>query len=67
MSIELLNLVLRVALEFLKQNWVKSERRTRFNLDTLYAFMRVSLTGFGVHFKDCVDVFESWKTATRTN
>ena len=35
---------------FLKQNWVKSEKRTRLNLDTLDASMRVSLNGFGVEF-----------------
>ena len=67
MSIDLLNLVLRVALDFLKQNWVKNKRRTRLNLDTLDAFIRVSLTWFGVHFMDWIGFFESWITTTRTN
>ena len=31
---------------------VKGERRTRLNLDTLDASMRVSLNGFGVEFMD---------------
>ena len=52
---------------FLKHNWFKSERRTRLNLDTLDALMRVSLNGFGVEFMDWNGIFESWKTTTRTN
>ena len=52
---------------FLKQNWIKSERRTRLNLDTLDALMRVSLNGFRVEFMDCNGIFEYRKTATRTN
>ena len=50
---------------FLKHNCVKSERRTRFNLDTLDALTRVSLNGFGVKFMN--DIFESWKQTTKTN
>jgi len=52
---------------FSKQNWVKSERRTRLNLDTLDALMRVSLNGLGVEFMDWDSIFESWKIGTRTN
>ena len=37
---------------FSKQDWVKSKRRTRLNLDTLDALMRVRLNGFGVEFMD---------------
>ena len=47
---------------FSKQNWVKSERRTRLNLDTLDALMRVSLNGFGAEFMDWHCIFEFWKT-----
>ena len=36
----------------LKHNWVKSDKRTRLNLDTLDALIRVSLNGFGVEFMD---------------
>ena len=52
---------------FSKQNWVKSERRTRLNLDTLDALMRVSPNGFGAEFMDWNCIFESWKTPTRIN
>jgi hypothetical protein len=52
---------------FSKQNWVKSERRIRFNLDTLDALIRVSLNGSGVEFMDCNGHFESWQITTRTN
>jgi hypothetical protein len=51
----------------MKKNWVKSERRARVNLDTLNVLMRVSLNGFGVEFMNWNGVFETWKTATRTN
>ena len=53
--------------DFSKQNWVKSERRTRLNLDTLDAYMTVSLNGFGVEFMDWNGIFESWKTAIISN
>ena len=53
--------------DFLKQYWVKSKRKTRLNLDTLVALMRVSLNGFGVEFMNWNGIFESWKTATRSN
>ena len=36
-------------------------------LDTLDALMRVSLNGFGVEFMDWNGIFDSWKTAPRTN
>ena len=52
---------------FSKQNWVKSERRTCLNLDTLDALMRVSLNSLGVDFMDWNGIFDSWKTATSTN
>ena len=52
---------------FLKHNWVKSERTTRLNLDTLDALTRVSLNGFKVELMDWNGIFETWKTATRTN
>ena len=35
-----------------ERDWVRSERRTRLNLDTLDALMRVSLNGFGIEFMD---------------
>ena len=34
--------------DFSKQNWMKSERRTRLNLKTLDALMRASLNGLEV-------------------
>ena len=37
---------------FSNQNWVKSERTTRLNFDTLDALMRVGLNGFGVEIMD---------------
>jgi hypothetical protein len=37
---------------FLKQNWVKSKRQTRLNLDTPDALMRVSLNGYEAEFMD---------------
>jgi hypothetical protein len=52
---------------FSKQNWVKSERKTCLNLDTLDALMRVSLNSLGVEFMDWNGIFDSWKTATITN
>ena len=52
---------------FSKQNWVKSERRTCLNLDTLDALMRVSLNSLGVEFMDWNGIFDTWKTATVTN
>ena len=51
----------------MKQHWVKSKRRTRLNLDTLDALMKVSLKGFVVEFIDWNGIFESWRTATSTN
>ena len=53
--------------DFSKQNWVKSERRTRLNLDTPDALIRVSLNGFRVEFMDWNCIFESWKITTITN
>ena len=53
--------------DFLKQNWVKSKRRTCLNLDTLDALMRVSLNSLGVEFMDWNGIFDTWKTATVTN
>ena len=44
---------------FSKQNWVKSERRTRLNLDTLDTLMRVDLNGFVVEFMNWIGIFES--------
>ena len=41
--------------------------RTRLNHDTLDPLMRVSLNGFGVEFMNWNGIFESWKTATRSN
>jgi hypothetical protein len=52
---------------FSKQNWVKSERRTCLNLDTLDALMRVSLNNLGVEFVDWNGNFDTWKTTTITN
>ena len=46
-------------LGFSKQNWVKSKRRTRLNLDTIDALVRVSLIGFGVKFMEWNGIFES--------
>jgi hypothetical protein len=43
---------------FWKQIWIKSERRSRPNLDTLDVLMRVSLNGFGVKFMDWNSIFE---------
>ena len=42
---------------FSKQNWVKSEKRTCLNLDTLEALMRVSLNSLGVEFMDWNGIF----------
>ncbi|KAG0593808.1 hypothetical protein M758_UG021100 [Ceratodon purpureus] len=52
---------------FSKQNWVKSERRTCLNLDILDALTTVSLNSLGVEFMDWNGIFDTWKTATKTN
>ena len=52
---------------FPKHNWVKCERRTRLNLDTLDALTRDTLSGVGVEFTNWNGIFESWNTAKRTN
>ena len=52
---------------FSKQTWVKSEKRTCLNLDTLDALMRVSLNKLGVEFMDWNGIFDTCKTATITN
>ena len=52
---------------FSTQNWVKIKNRTRLNLDTLDALMKVSLNGFGVVFMNWKGIFEYWTTTTRTN
>ena len=44
---------------FSKQNWIRTERKTRLNLDNLDALMRVSLNGFGVEFLNWNGIFES--------
>ena len=44
---------------FSKQFWVKSERRTCLNLDTLDALMRVSLNNLGVEFMDWNGIFDT--------
>ena len=52
---------------FSKHIWVKSERRTRLDLDTLGALIWVNLNGFGVEFMDWSGIFGFWKIATRNN
>ena len=42
---------------FSKQTWVKSEKRTCLNLDTLDALVRVSLNILGVEFMDWKGIF----------
>ena len=49
---------------FSKQNWIKSERKTCLNIDTLDALMRVSLNSLEVEFMDWNGIFDTWKTAT---
>ena len=43
--------------DFWKQNWVKSKRQSRLNIDTIDASMRVSLNGFEVEFMDWNGIF----------
>ena len=52
---------------FSKQNWVKSERRSRLNLKTLDALMRASLNGaLKVDAMDWNAIYEIWKVDTKT-
>jgi hypothetical protein len=51
---------------FSKQNWVKSERRTRLNLETLDALMRASLNGLEVDAMNWEAIYDIWKVDTKT-
>ena len=52
--------------DFSKQNWVKSERRSRLNLKTLDALMRASLNGLEIDAMDWNAIYEMWKVDTKT-
>ena len=47
---------------FSKQNWVKSDRRSRLKLETLDALMRVSLCGLPMENMDWARIFDTWKS-----
>jgi hypothetical protein len=51
---------------FSKQNWVKSERRTRLNLETLDALMRASLNGLKVDAMIWNAIYDIWIVDTKT-
>ena len=52
--------------DFSKQNWVKSERRSKLNLKTLDALMKASLNGLEVNAMNWNAVYEIWKVDTKT-
>ena len=47
---------------FSKQNWVKSDRRSRLKLETLDALMRVSLCSLPMGNMDWATNFGTWKS-----
>ena len=47
---------------FSKQNWVKSDRKSRLKLETLDALMRVSLCGLPMENMDWARIFDTWKS-----
>jgi hypothetical protein len=49
---------------FSKQNWVKSGRRTRLNLETLDALMRAFLNGLEVDAMNWNAIYNIWKVDT---
>jgi hypothetical protein len=51
---------------FLKQNWVKSARRTRLNLERLDALMKASLNGLEVDAMNWNAIYNIWKVDTKT-
>ena len=51
---------------FSKQNWVKSERRSRLNLKTLDALIRASLNGLELDAMNWNAIYEIWMVDTKT-
>ena len=51
---------------FSKQKWIKSERRSRLNLETLDNLMRASLHGLEVDVMNWNAIYEILKVDTKT-